>query len=474
MNPNRRLFWPIIITTLAVVCLHPFVFREHVLYRDQAVSASGADLVLVAFGLALLLLASLRARWGTRLSDGAALLLCGVPFLTGLILGSEPPPLAPSDGPWAAYDLWVLVELRALGAVYTLGLLVAELVLSCRFTTGRASGRPIFHGLLLALPFQLGLMVQLNRPDIEVWELNLLVPGLALVLLPLSLVRGGARTARLVVGLALAVFLVSAIDVPELVRASLGPHGCGPASDLERLRFAQEDLFGAAFLEGFTWAPGLLALSATVFTLRKQKVLLTLAVVTLFIGLDALAISRLSRLHDVLSDSRRGDEFVPRGRGARVARALRLSHFVLLGADGALLLRNPLADAESLGKALGAHALEEDACWLSCDARLPCLTLELDARLSETQELMIARVARSHGVAAIQFVEGEDRAEPGSPFVLSTHVARMAAGIRQATFFLGRDAVPSACKPGGLRTTTSLEGARWTDAFVLESAPARE
>lgn len=257
------------------------------------------------------------------------------------------------------------------------------------------------------------------------------------------------------------------------MRLVLGIHGCGPATDLERLRFHQEELFGHPLFEAFPWAPALGALFASLLLVRKQRVVSALAVVALLVGLDAFAISRLSRLNDTLSDSRRGDEFIPRGRGVRYATALRLSEFVLLGADGAVLMRNPLADPEALGKLLGENAIVEDSrsCWhgpFSFYTRLPYLTLELDTRLSEAQELQIARIARRSGVVAIHFNEGEDRSEPDSPFVLSTHLARLVAGTSQATFFLGRDSVPPECKPDGLRTSTNIAGLRWHEEWVLE------
>ena len=464
------MLWPFITTGLVVVCCHPVMVLE-----GSSDPTGLFGLIGCSFGVVLLTLALLRARLGARLSDGAALVLCAVPLLVGLALGEVPVPLdLPGyDGLLEdaflahRFEAWTIVDLRSLGALGSLALLVAELVVWCRFGSGSSSRSSIGRGLLLAIPFQLGWLAQLHADYVEPLTLNFLVPALALVLIPLSLVRGGSRTARLLVGLSFATFLVSVLEGGRLMQLAFGPHGCGPATDLERLRFHQNEVFGFAFFESFSWAPGL----ATLLFVRKHKVLVPLVAVALFLGADALAVSRLSRLTDGLSDSRRGDEFIPRGRGVRTG-ALHLSEFVVLDGDGTVLLRNPLADEDSLGQVLAAHSVEEElrSCWHgpSYESKVRSLSLTLDARLSPAQELALARVARRHGMVAIHFIEGEDNSPPGSPFVLSTHLARLVATTNEGTFFLGRQSVPSDCEVEGSRPTADISGLRWTEEWVLD------
>ena len=466
MSSARRIIWPYLAIALLVlatnlgVVVYRYVWAEHL-----------PDVLAVSFVAALLLLAGLRARFGSRFPDGVALLLCAVPFLVGVALGGIPKPVDLTWLPFpltphemAAHAFEDFTEPRPAGAAASLALVIAELVLWCRFSAGRPLASSVPIGLLLALPFQIPWLAQLSAGFFWPLSMPALVPGLALVLLPLSLARGGSRTGQVIIGLAFATFFVSVLQHQQLSRDVLGGTNCGPATRLQRLDGGELEYFGSVFLSSFPWAPGLAALLVAGAVLGSRKRLLgPLLAVALVLCLDAAAIARLQEPGEA------SDDFIPRGGIGEARNVLKLSERVLLDDGGKVLLRNPMLDEGSLAMALLAHSIvgRPQSCWGEQSVSVRLSTLTLDARLSAAHELDIARIARGVGIAVITVVEGEDRSPAGSPLLLRTHLRRITATMNSSDFFLRGDATEG-CRIEKKSSRMSLSGNVWGEGWLLE------
>lgn len=432
--------------------------------------ASRSTLVIIAsFVAALCGIALLRGRTRARLPAGLALLLGGVPFIVGLLVGET------ASGEWTAdltgltrhfpqFAAWGLAEARAYGARFSLALVLAEVVMLCRFGGGRPVPHAWWIGLGLASPFQLVWLGQAHALGLEaLWAsalgaLDLLVPVVALIAIPVSLHRGGAHTGRVLVALACASFMAVVRAGGWMAEGAFGYHGCTPASRFEIFGGVLREVVGFNFLEGFSWAPGLLALCVALMFLSKQRVIVPLGVLAVLVFADAFAVSRLGRLQ---VEPLTAPDFVPRGAGRKGPDTLRVSQLVVLDQAGTLLLRDPLAMQEKLGEVFRDRA-QTGACWVRPFETRPLreLRVALDDRLLPSQALAIARVARRQGIDAILFVEGEQLSAPGQEYLLSAHLQRLVASSVERKMFLGRDAVPTGCKAGPVAVETRIDGSR--------------
>lgn len=445
MIQARRIFWPYVVTALLVVVFSgPRVFGNFIFWGrgEPRYFALGALFVPL-----LLVLATLRSRLASRLPDSLALAACSLPFLAALLLADS----SETDGAWVVSGF---IDRYALGALFSLGLVLAEVVTLSRFTGGTASGG-LMRGLLYALPFQLPWIVRApskigewfdreyywdrfsNFLDWSAWPPSVwTVPLFALVLIPLSLRRGGSKTPSVMLGLAVATVLVFVQRELEFVNETVHFVGCTPATHFEILEGFIGEL-GFGWLEAIRWGPAVVA--AATLVLWRKRAAAGVAAVTLIFGAHELAIARFDHLIDPLTKSQTAD-FIPRGRGTEFS-------------------------ATKIGRKLIDDEVALDA-WFAEQAPRRRVAVAFDARTTAEQELRVAIIARRNGIQALEVVEGEDRGEAGSRFLLSTHLRRLLAKNGEVTFFLG--AGPRWEKTEGTRSNLSLKGLHRNQNWVLE------
>lgn len=467
----HRIFWPYVVSALFfALCSGVFV--------DGMQFPSEPDATLrVAFGATLLVAAAARAHLGSRLPEVVSLTVCLIPFAAGLVLGERVPPTLTGTGD-AGLEITEVVSWQAMGAKFSLGLVAAELVTWCRFPTG-ARRHGLFTGLMLALPF-LAWWVARTFVSAEQFVVSgvhatfcealqeqrsfvvePLFGVLALVLVSLAVVRG-ARTVSVLTGLSVASVLLTFIKDAELAWYGFGASGthCSPLTRFEVFELDELMIFGSETFEALFWVPGFISVVVGVVMLRQRPTLALVAVAVAVTGTHLATTAHLARFVDVPNAKAQRD-FIPRGQGRQV-NVLRISANSLLDVDGSVLLSAPLGSPEALGRVLASHTSSRRptvVCGSGNDERFDLVELALDARLSPSQELAIARAARDAGVVALEIFEGEDRGEPRSPTLLSTQIRRALADVNTRVFLL--NTVSTGCDIEGTRSTMDLTGLRW-------------
>lgn len=308
---SEVVFWPIIASGLGFATLFLCVMRD---WREFSYASAYA--LMGVFFVALVALAGLRSRWG-QLHGALPVLVCAAPVLLGMVLRPPDWPFEPTELASSGFKVWAEVDLRALGATLSLSLLLAEVLALTRF---RSAGRPewaVATGWLLAMPFQLPWLIPLSGLEFSTEiAAALLCSVIALVALPLSVVRGGSQTARIIVAMAVGQAMVSLMFGHILVDEGFGYHGCGPTPKSVIVAQSVQALYPLALLEQVPWLPGALALLGfSIFVSVPRNVggpLLAAAVV--LVAIPAV-IGRTSHLISDDALSPMGTEFQPRGTG---------------------------------------------------------------------------------------------------------------------------------------------------------------
>lgn len=156
--------------------------------------------------------------------------VCCVPWLvTDFVRVIDAPEFVSSLSLRDRLQLGLIVELenRAQGAVLAVGLLCAEAFTLARLSSARASRHVVALSLLLVTPFQLEWLHVFDSDLVNEW---FCVPIVAAFIIPLSLRKGGGRTAQVVAVLALASFAAMAVEQAVLAESFAGFNPCTPAS----------------------------------------------------------------------------------------------------------------------------------------------------------------------------------------------------------------------------------------------------